>query len=1211
MAIPAEAVHSIKDQSSFLRFLRDNLAWPIDESISFENLTYDWFPSDLALTPEDLRGSKIFQLRPFTQYQPWGIFILQLSSSRLYMSELRRLLRNLVPRQRVVQSHPTWKLAHLLFICTNDWKSYTFAHFEGDKPERAKLSTFGWDFQSGYIRTLCQFNIPALKYPEQENLFGVDPRPWIQLWSSAFDVKPVTKRFYQEYDRVFRSIKVHLAKQFGLPKSLWNKDNPVEGWTRRQIEQDRKLHLFVQNLVNRLMFLKFLEKRRWLDFNPNYLFELYQRAVTRGENFYQKYLFYVFFAGLNRQVDLFVLHKEQIVASAQPLHESIGVLPFLNGGLFEKDIQDETVEIPNEAFQELFELFNGYNFTIMEDTPFDVEVAVNPEMLGKVFEESVISRKEKGAYYTPRNIVSFMCREGLKNYLRTHCSIENNEEKVQVLVDEHSAELLAEHDSLEIYKGLYSIRVLDPAVGSGAFIVGMMHEILEVYRAIGQKLAEDHPFIVQNKLANPREVYQLKKQIIQNNLYGVDIEDFAVNIARLRFWLSLAVDFPIDFGDRNDFIGNVNKIEPLPNLLYKVRQGDSLLAVYHGVSLEPHGRITSGEFASGRKQRIQTPLTEIIQLKKDFFGERNSGRKKQIQSRIEFSLRKVVANEIDVEIAALRASLAQLGLFEVTKKEKEAAKEILQEIQRLQDVKADLLASEGLPIGFAHIWDVEFGEVLGEGGFDVVICNPPWVRQEELKDIKDELSQHYECYTGTADLYVYFYEKALNLLKAGGTLSFISSNKFFRAGYGRNLREYLLQKTQLNSIIDFSDTPVFEATTYPTVVIATTDGRPPTTPAGENAIRARTVESEEELDHFEETFRAKAILVRQIDLAAEGWRIEDRRALNLLAKIKKAGVLLQEYVGGEIYRGITTGFNDAFVIDEETRTRLLREDKRSADLIKPVLRGRDIKRYQIEEPGIWLIFTRRGIEIARYRAIEKYLRQFKDRLTPGIEGGRKAGSYKWYEIQDSIDYWQEFEKPKIVSAVLMIEPLFAYDDAEHYTLDTCYIIPGGSHYLSAILNSKIGWWSLRRLTNQMQNQYSKIQISQLSKLSVPQASEIQERVIGGLVRLVLHLRRTDTKQLNQRVPNAHIASFFEAIIDSCVFELYFGDLMRERRLDVLNLLARTSIVESSGKAAVLNRAILEYYEEWRQSDSEIFNRVELLKSRGGDELLPIIRGTIG
>ena len=918
-------------------------------------------------------------------------------------------------------------------------------------------------------------------------------------------------------------------------------DKKPDEWTEKDERSDKPVHLFVQNLVNRLMFLKFLEKRRWLDFNPNYLSDLYKRANTEGKDFYSEYLFYVFFAGLNRQVPgIIVLDGEKIAYQGQFLQERIGVLPFLNGGLFEKDELDERIKIPNEAFKDLFDLFSRYNFTVNEDTPLDIEVAVNPEMLGKVFEESVIARKEKGAYYTPREIVSFMCREALKNHLVQQTTISNVDVKVEKLINEHSADLLESHDALELYKSLANIKVLDPAVGSGAFPVGMMFEILQCYRIIGAKLEEDHPFLVQNKLANPHDVYLLKKQIIQNNLYGVDIEEFAVNIARLRFWLSLAVDFPIEFGTREEFITDVHKIEPLPNLLYKIKQGDSLLAKYHDVSLEPHGRVSGGAFALGRKQRIVSAVDDITKLKAEFFTESISVKKKTIQSGIEASLRTLVAKEIDVEMASLREALSQSDMFGLTKKEKQEQQTVLDEIENLEAIKKELVESDTLPANFPVIWDVDFGDVLENGGFDVVIANPPYVRQEEFKEIKEDLALQYECYKGTSDLYTYFYERGIQLLKPGGTLTYISSNKYFRAGYGEKLREYLTRNMKMHALIDFGDAPVFKAIAYPSVIVATkkpSEGHSEPKSPSEGYIQALTITSEEQLERFEETFRATAITMQQSDLSAEGWRIEDRTVLDLLEKIKRAGVPLEEYVDGKIYRGITTGFNDAFVIDDETKRQLIKEDKKSADVIKPFLRGRDIKRYAIEDSGLWLIYvpykwtdSNRGkMEPEKcfkkeYSAIHSHLKNFEAKLKARDD----QGDY-WWEMRPC-KYLAEFEKPKLMLPDISPRSNFILDKNQgYYCVNTAYIIVKAEPWLLGILNSSLTTYFYSKLSATVRGGYLRFIDQYIQQIPIAEPTESQRWEIEELVGKILNAKKKDAQ--------ANTFSL-ESKIDAIVYEMY-------------------------------------------------------------------------
>jgi hypothetical protein len=886
------------------------------------------------------------------------------------------------------------------------------------------------------------------------------------------------------------------------------------------------------------MFLKFLEKRRWLDFNPNYLSDLYKRALNEKKNFYSEYLFYVFFAGLNRQIlDLKFLADWKGEPKENYFRDKIGVLPFLNGGLFEKEPIDEQIDISNDAFKELFDLFGRYNFTVNEDTPLDVEVAVNPEMLGKVFEESVIARKEKGAYYTPRNIVSFMCREALKNHLQTSCKIENCKSKIENLVESHDASTLDAPDALELYKALYSVKVLDPAVGSGAFPVGMMFEILECYKAIGAKLEHDHPYLVQNRLANPRDVYTLKKQIIQNNLYGVDVEDFAVNIARLRFWLSLAVDFPMQMETREEFLAKVNEIEALPNLLYKIRQGDSLLAKYHGVSLELNERLSSGEFNLNRKKRISSHITGVAELKKTFYPEKDSEKKKTIQRKIDNILRTLVAGELDAEIAVLKEVLPQNNMFGMTKKERDKEERTQGEIKRLEEVRKELTTHDALPHNFPMIWDVDFGEVLGEGGFDVVIANPPYVRQEEFKEIKEDLALHYECYTGTADLFTYFFERGVKLLKPGGTISYISSNKYFRAGYGAKLRQFLTTNTTINALIDFGDLPVFEATAYPSVLVATktlthpSEGLKPS----DGLLLARTVATEEELETFQQTFHASAITMKQSDLESGGWRIEDRTVLDLLEKIKRAGVPLKEYVEGKIYYGIKTGFNEAFVIDDDTRKQLIKEDKKSAEVIKPFLRGRDIKRYAIEDPKLWLIYipfqwtnnARKKIEPEpfikkTYPAIYIHLKQFEKQLKARDD----QGDY-WWEMRPC-KYLEEFEKPKIMLPDISPETNFAFDhEGRYYSVNTAYLISLKEKASLGVLNSRLITFFYSNLSSQVRGGYLRFTYQYIAQIPIAKGTDKQRAAIEERVAKILKLKKSGKP-----------TSELEKEIDAIVYEMY-------------------------------------------------------------------------
>ena len=348
----------------------------------------------------------------------------------------------------------------------------------------------------------------------------------------AFSVEPVTTDFFKAYDALFKNAK-----------------DQIDGFGNTETEQDQK-HIFTQTLFNRLMFVYFLSRKGWLRFqdSADYLNALWQdyNPETASADFYTTRLRPLFFSGLNNPDS-----RDLTVG----LNTLIGKVPFLNGGLFDETDLDkhDGIAVPDAIIHQILTgLFDRFNFTVMESTPYDVEVAVDPEMLGKVFEELVTGRHDSGAYYTPRTVVSFMCREALKGYLEGK-DTGASPEAIAAFVDRHDTDGIGVAEARRISLALSEVTVVDPACGSGAYLLGMMQELIELQRTLF------------NAGVDAKKDYDLKLEIIQRNLYGVDIDDFAVNIAMLRLWLSLAIDFEGD------------DPQPLPNLDFKVLCGDSLL----------------------------------------------------------------------------------------------------------------------------------------------------------------------------------------------------------------------------------------------------------------------------------------------------------------------------------------------------------------------------------------------------------------------------------------------------------------------------------------------------------------------------------------------------------------------------------------------------------------------------------------------------------
>jgi len=379
------------------------------------------------------------------------------------------------------------------------------------------------------------------------------------------------------------------------------------------------------------------------------------------------------------------------------------------------------------------------------------------------------------------------------------------------------------------------------------------------------------------------------------------------------------------------------------------------------------------------------------------------------------------------------------------------------------DVQATLDDMETVKRINAFNWDRAFPEIMHSGGFDAVIGNPPYVRQESIKEQKGYFQTHYATYQGTADLYVYFIEKGISLLRKGGLFSYIVANKWMRANYGKPLRSWLKGKC-IEEIVDFGDLPVFTtATTYPCVIRVKNDG--PGTSF--HAVSLENLSFTNLSDYVSQ--HSHAIEIKNLD--ESGWTLADPKSQGLLKKIQIAGIPLGKYVEGKIFRGILTGLNKAFIIDEVTRRRLIQDDPKSAEIIKPFLVGKDIKRYQpLDNKGKYLIFTRHGIDISKYPVILEHLKQFKKELMPKPKDfvgdswpGRKPGAYEWYEIQDTIDYFQEFEKGKILYPEICGKPEFTFDDSCYYSNNKCFLISLNDKYLLGIMNSKLNYFLFEQM----------------------------------------------------------------------------------------------------------------------------------------------------
>ncbi len=429
------------------------------------------------------------------------------------------------------------------------------------------------------------------------------------------------------------------------------------------------------------------------------------------------------------------------------------------------------------------------------------------------------------------------------------------------------------------------------------------------------------------------------------------------------------------------------------------------------------------------------------------------------------------------------------------------------------------------------LWHLWFRHILstkpgGRGGFDIVIANPPYVRQESIKEQKPALkAEPYECFDGVADLLVYFYECAVKKLRPGGVLTFITSNKYYRAGYGEALRGFLSRELTLHRLTDFGDAPVFDAIAYASILEGTR-----TAPTAAASAKVYTWEKEVSLDCIASVIEARGQPILQKELTPDGWRLASPAVLKLLAKLKAKGTPLGEYVKGRGYWGIKTGLNEAFVIDRATRDRLISEHKSSSEILKPFLRGRDVKRWCVDSQDMWLIFTRRGINIEEYPAVKHYLSQFKKQLMPGTPGGRKPGTYEWFEIQDNIAYWEEFSKPKLVVPAISGTVNVALEKDGFFTNNkTSIFVCENAPYVCAIVNSSVAFWFARQVFATKQGNFFDFETRYSSQWPIPAATAAEELAITGLVESIL---------VAQGKGNAALVKRLEQEIDTRVYRLY-------------------------------------------------------------------------
>jgi len=869
----------------------------------------------------------------------------------------------------------------------------------------------------------------------------------------------------------------------------------------------------VIRLITRLIFVWFLKEKGLIPddlFSPRGVAELLHSSAPEESSYYKAILQNLFFATLNQEMNTPQKPQNRKFRGENRQHYNItniyryrsllrdpdaafalfADIPFLNGGLFEcLDKRDESgtvqrvdgfsdhpgnaLSVPNFLFfseeqsvdlndaygtsgsrysvRGLIRIFERYKFTITENTPIEEEIALDPELLGQVFENLLAAynpetestaRKQTGSFYTPREVVNYMVDEALIAHLSgvlpagddsdsdSENDSENDDDDSPDVsagdAEERLRHLLAYNDephrfspaeTTALIDAIHSLKILDPACGSGAFPMGILQKLVFVLQKLDPHnrrwkqvqltavratpdpiLRQEMEQRIDEAFAHNELDYGRKLYLIENCIYGVDIQPIAVQIAKLRFFISLVVDQALDDAREN------RGILPLPNLETKFVAANTLLDT------------GTGQMAL-RSEDIAIWENELGDVRRRHFTARTPTTKAKWRAR-------------DAE---LRQEIKRLLLadpfFQLLPDANSIAERLAHWDPYDQNSSADFFDPEWM-----------FGLT---GGLDILIGNPPYVRQEKIREYKARFKQLYPLtYTGTADLYVYFYERSHQLLAEGGVLLFITSNKYFRANYGRGLRKLLGNRMTIRRLIDFGDAPVFTAIAYPSIVAALKTPPPP-----EHRLLALNWQPGPPVEEFVTIARNASFAVEQARLDGDGWQLEAPAVLGLLDKVRAAGTPLGEYIDGKFYRGILTGLNAAFVINGPTKDRLIAEHPSSAEIIKPFLRGRDVKRWVVSPDDQWLIKIESSANVthpwtgkndsdaerifaATYPAIYSHFNAQREALQKRLD----QGQYFW-ELR-SCSYWGEFGQPKIVYPDIAKDSEFAFDEDGRYLVNT-------------------------------------------------------------------------------------------------------------------------------------------------------------------------------
>ena len=926
----------------------------------------------------------------------------------------------LVGLRNLVKSfiNPTWgefDAALVVFDSGDHWRLSFICDIKGEATSPKRYTyVFGSD-DLLYRTPIERFNFLKKKGISFENL------------RTAFSVEALSDEFFDKYREQYADfIQYVTGKRFVKVGSKWEEKilgEPDTALMQAFNHNEKKIRDYVKKMMGRITFLHFLQRKGWMCGDLNYMQNMFENSQYK-DDYLDSVLEPLFFGILNTKP----AEREALFADYgwdKSLLDEWKDIPYLNGGLFERDEEDEPESrFPADYFKRLFQFFSEYNFTIDENDPNDAEVGVDPEMLGKIFENLLEDNKDKGAFYTPKEIVRYMCKESLIAYLETNTSIAKEKIRQFVLSPEEGVVDIPENKKPKLLAALEEVKICDPAIGSGAFPMGLLNELLHCREALSGERYDRA---------------EIKKSIIQNNIYGVDIEKGAVDIARLRFWLSIVVDEETP--------------SPLPNLDYKIMQGNSLIESFMGVDLskltyEKGHKKDKGEITlfDDEKNRLQK---RVFQLLKAYYSCSDHDRKVKLQQEISDTINKQL--EAQAYDPVILEQLKKINLAENNK---------------------------------FFLWHTWFSDVFNrnddKNGFDIVIGNPPYI---QLQNNGGELAKLYEdcrfqTFAKTGDIYCLFYEKGWQLLCQQGHLCFITSNKWMRAGYGEKMRGFFAKHTNPKYLIDFAGVKIFDNATVDTNILIFGKGK------NEYQTRCAVTDklNKDSLKNLSDFVQQQSVECRFESF--DSWVILSPIEQSIKRKIESVGTPLKDW-DIQINYGIKTGFNDAFIISTEKRNEILdncsseEERTKTAELIRPILRGRDIKRYGYDWANLWIINTHNGIkgvkpriDINEYPAVKAHLDQYWDKISKRADKGDTP-----YNLRNCA-YLDDFFKPKVMWKIIGCNINFSFNDGTMICNNAVNIMTGQRNQLLqflGLMNCKLFDWYLK-LTTEAEVQGGGIQL---------------------------------------------------------------------------------------------------------------------------------------